>query len=1037
MENTEIENRKDGEAQELVNALNLADNVVYKRWLSRLNEMEIAECPKKLSESNLEELANFYKVERFVYEKDENIRDKLVSVFHAVSSCNGSVVILINNTKEKVEYYFGTRIHFADSLEALAASAKIMQKSMTGNFPGTEMPPVSGGSEMNKLSAVFQNRKHEGQSKQICTVTGVAGLRSKEENREKLFVQGLEKFVDSMRGEVCSLLLIADPVSFEQIQIIKRGYETLYSQLAPFAGSEMNYGENENTSVSKNTTKGLTESINRSVTDTLTYTEGSSDTVGVGVYGGVHVGPVGGGVSVNYSHGWTKSESEGKSNTSGTGEAVSLQIAEGESLGKGLSRSIQFKFENKAIKGLLEKIDLQLKRIDASLDTGMWNCSAYCLADTKETCKIMAASYQALLRGENSSVETGLITEWTEAKVKRLLPYLEKMHHPVLLMGENKITPSSLVSGQELVIHAGLPQSSVSGLPVLELAAFGREISKYKDGEKESIGGIELGKVYHMGKKEELDVKLDKNSLPLHTFITGSTGSGKSNTIYQMLAEIQHTGAHFLVIEPAKGEYKNIFGGRDDVKVYGTNKAFSPLLKINPFEFQRPIHVLEHIDRLIEIFNVCWPMYAAMPAVLKAAVEMAYENSGWDLAESENRFGNGFFPSFAGVCAAVQTVINASEYSDENKGNYKGALITRLKSLCNGINGQIFTNDAVKETELFDKNVIVDLSRIGSIETKALIMGILVMKLQEYRMCQNKEPNSALRHVTVLEEAHNLLKRTSTEQNMEGANILGKSVEMLANAIAEMRSYGEGFIIADQSPGLLDMSVIRNTNTKIILRLPDEGDRVLVGKSAALNDDQIVELAKLPVGAAVVYQNDWLEPVLCKVNEFTGKNAYVYTEKAGTDNRNCDNELKYKLIHFFFSNLIKEPKEPVECVDQLKERVKSSRLDACLKVKILDYFNKYAGVPPDGLEPIYDIIAGLFKCDTSKLTLPVSGVDITGVWAKSLSMNIDPEIHELPGNVQKDIMRCVILELAANNTAFKDLPDRFTKYVGQGTRNGI
>ena len=54
-----------------------------------------------------------------------------------------------------------------------------------------------------------------------------------------------------------------------------------------------------------------------------------------------------------------------------------------------------------------------------------------------------------------------------------------------------------------------------------------------------------------------------------------------------------------------------------------------------------------------------------------------------------------------------------------------------------------------------------------------------------------------------------------------------------------MRTYGEGFIIADQAPGLLDMAVIRNTNTKIIMRLPDESDRQLVGKAAGLNDDQI------------------------------------------------------------------------------------------------------------------------------------------------------------------------------------------------------
>ena len=171
------------------------------------------------------------------------------------------------------------------------------------------------------------------------------------------------------------------------------------------------------------------------------------------------------------------------------------------------------------------------------------------------------------------------------------------------------------------------------------------------------------------------------------------------------------------------------------------------------------------------------------------------------------------------------------------------------------------------DEELFERNVIVDLSRVGSMETKSLLMGILVMKLEEHRMCSDVI-NGALRHVTVLEEAHNLLRRTSEEQAQEGANLQGKSVEMLANAIAEMRTYGEGFIIADQAPGLLDPSVIRNTNTKIVLRLPDEEDRRLVGKSAALKEEQVNELARLPLGVAVVYQNNWQEAVLCEMDAY-------------------------------------------------------------------------------------------------------------------------------------------------------------------------
>ena len=191
-----------------------------------------------------------------------------------------------------------------------------------------------------------------------------------------------------------------------------------------------------------------------------------------------------------------------------------------------------------------------------------------------------------------------------------------------------------------------------------------------------------------------------------------------------------------------------------------------------------------------------------------------------------------------------------------------------MKSLTNGINGMLFSNQEVSNANLFDSETIVDLSRVGSIETKSLIMGILVLKLQEYRMSNHYETDSDLRHVTVLEEAHNLLKKTSNEQSQETANLQGKSVEMLTNAIAEMRTYGEGFIIADQAPDLLDTAVIRNTNTKIVLRLPEGTDREITGMAMALNEKQVQELSKLPTGIAAVYQNDWQEALLCDLPEY-------------------------------------------------------------------------------------------------------------------------------------------------------------------------
>ena len=69
------------------------------------------------------------------------------------------------------------------------------------------------------------------------------------------------------------------------------------------------------------------------------------------------------------------------------------------------------------------------------------------------------------------------------------------------------------------------------------------------------------------------------------------------------------------------------------------------------------------------------------------------------------------------------------------------------------------------------------------------------------------------------------------------------------------------------------------------MRLPDLGDRELVGRAAGLNDQQIDELAKLECGVAAIYQNDWIEPVLGKVFEFkmAQKKALEYSNLKITD----------------------------------------------------------------------------------------------------------------------------------------------------------
>lgn len=948
---------------DLTDQLTLADHLVYKKYLTELQNYGMVELSQKMLEvQDPAQCIRMFQLKKLTLKKGEDMFQKLSTVYYSsmAQGCSLAVMIDVPEGNAGANIYLGVRedpLKQSMKSRKLEISSKALQKVLLSNFPGSDIKGISQKDEKELLDEAFGEAQEA-----VASVSCVAALRDKSKTEDKAFVQGIERFMDAMEGEKYTALFLAEPVSNETQAAIRSGYENLYSTLSPFRKSTWSYTENQSTAVMESLCSGTSHTISDTVSTTTTdgtnqsssVTDGTQKTKGVsgGINGGVGssfgtsvtkispvvggiagilglgglaasalipgagavIGPllgtagraiggmtpartafnsiarnIGGSLGVNASRGTSHSTTEqtGTSHSTsdgtshGTSDTTSQQESHGTTDTRGTGRTQQVELCNKSVEELLERIENQLKRVKESEDYGCYNCAAYFLSSTQSTALLAANTYRALMVGEGSSVESGAVNVWknNEAEVAQLREYLKRFMQPVFArpLWENApdsllYTPATLVSGRELPMHLGLPTRSVHGLPIIEHAEFGRNVPDEAMPDEDKMN---LGKIYHMGKEEAAELLLNRQAMASHTFITGSTGTGKSNAVYHLLDEITKNGqTTFLVVEPAKGEYKNVFGNCTDVQVFGTNPRETPLLRMNPFAFPENIHILEHIDRLVEIFNACWPMYAAMPAVLKDAIERSYQKVGWDLRNSESE--KGVFPTFFDLLDILPGVIEESHYSKDTQSDYVGALCTRVKSLTNGIYGSVLcAEDALTDEALFDRNVIVDLSRVGSMETKSLLMGILVMKLQEYRMCSSGM-NSRLRHVTVLEEAHNLLRKTSAEQSQEGANLQGKSVEMLANAIAEMRTYGEGFIIADQAPGLLDMSVIRNTNTKIILRLPDEEDRKLVGKSAALKEAQIDELSKLPLGVAAVYQNEWPEAVLCKIEAYPMPENAVY-----------------------------------------------------------------------------------------------------------------------------------------------------------------
>ena len=970
------------------NALNLVDDVVLKSYLKRLDSMDIASMPEA---EGVDSSIVLFKINRMVYEEDEFATDKFISAISSMSFADCSVFLVIDGYRDKTDFYLGVKNN--DPKRTTASVADTFKSSLVGQFPGIDIDDCSIVEKGKKSSLQEQVLRRISNASSLSSYVGIPAFKDEDGKYDnKNYVQGTEKLAQAMQGKRYTAIILASNLTTDVVTEIRNGYETIYSQLSPMSTQQLAYSTNESLANAINRSKGVTQGKTKTQTIGESHTNGTSNShsksdsetkkskiaVGSSVLGGV-LAAVGTGLTITgagaaiglplMAAGGAMSAvgAAGKSKTSGTTDTYgtsqsdtenrSMSDAEShsetftDSLGKtatiGSSKNYTLTIHNKHIEELMKRIDQELERISMSESTGLWSVASYFFSYDNDFASAESAAtiFKSIMQGEESGVETSAINSWIDnsQKMKMLTNSVCHLSHPVFrnnltVNGENiKVENSSLLSSKELAMLLSLPHKSVPGFPVVEHVSLAKEV--IRNNESLMKREVSLGCIFDLGKAyTENRVKLDVKSLTQHVFVTGSTGCGKSETIYKLINETKQVGTKFLVIEPAKGEYKNVFG---DVNVFGTNPLIMPLLRINPFSFPTGVHVLEHIDRLTEIFNVCWPMYSAMPAVLKKAMLDAYESCGWDLRLSVNRLSQGedVYPSFLDLFLSLEKVITESAYSEEVKSNYSGALLTRVESLTNGLNGEIFSVNELSNMVLFDENCIIDLSRVGSQETKSLIMGILIMRLSEYRMTGANTPNSALKHLTVLEEAHNILKRVSTEQSQEGSNMAGKSVEMITNAIAEMRTYGEGFVIVDQSPTSVDKAAIKNTNTKIVMRLPDEDDRKVSGKAAGMNDKQIDEIAKLPTGVAVVYQNDWVSPVLCKIDRMENSRVIFNEQKDSILELNSENDINY-IIEFLLAGQTENTQKAFDII-QIEKSVRAFNMPSKVRMALLDTIEEY------------------------------------------------------------------------------------------------
>lgn len=806
-----------------------------------------------------------------------------------------SLIFLISSDGLRNRIYIGINARVPDAQPKIFAEH--LGQFLCSNWPGTRVRPVSDYKQVVDHVHLPLSRYRYGRA-----FTGIPSAKLGERPDE--YPQSLDRFMRGLRGKPYVYMVIANPMAEREVSNIISACHTLAGQVHAFTKS----------TISRSTSSGTSDSVSRSESDSTSTTtsRSTSDTKGTtaskGALGaalekgsiaakGLKVAGLAGvsGLLVAAggpfllsgmlgmfgqllpSSGVSDSTGTSTSDSDSTSKSTSLSTGEGTSTGESLSFGQEYLNKHaEACNKLLEKT---AARFETARALGCWNVGVYMITDQSEAAAQGQAQFKALVSGEESTSEPvrahDLEAMW-DGQIQVSLdsfrhPDLrlfapegdERLRHPLGEAFENLTTP---LNTGELSLLANLPLREMPGMPMQLAATFSLNPPIVSN----PSAALKIGRLLEGGEEiANLDYEVDLDTLTRHVFITGITGSGKSNTCRRLLASLMEAGRNFLVIEPAKDEYVQLalaynqsgtFNRKIAVFVPGrTQWGNQPLdeLRLNPFDIIRlkgaTVQVMPHLDRLKSIFNASFPMYEILPVILEEALVDLYASQGW--LEDKLPPENVQCPTLGQLHARITALVRAKGYEQRITDNITAAMRTRIGSLMRGWKGHLFDQPtSTPWADLFDRPVVINLQQMGDDADKCMTMGLLMNSLYEYRQAQHESEgspeSSQLRHLAIIEEAHRILR--AAHFSADNANPQAKMGEMFADILAEIRAYGQGLAIIDQVPSKLVPDALKNTNLKIVHRLVAADDTRSMAGAMALTEEQAGVIARLKVGQAIV-----------------------------------------------------------------------------------------------------------------------------------------------------------------------------------------
>jgi hypothetical protein len=423
-----------------------------------------------------------------------------------------------------------------------------------------------------------------------------------------------------------------------------------------------------------------------------------------------------------------------------------------------------------------------------------------------------------------------------------------------------------VVGADAVATLARPPTVELPGIMVTELPRF--------DLTPERAAELPIGSVLDASGEPALPFGLNADSVNRHVLVTGATGAGKSETVRSLLTQLTGARIPWLVIEPAKAEYARIAGrlrpadvlvvrpGQTDVVPGSLNPLEPSAVGVGGRSVRFPLQT--HLDMVRALFTASFDAQEPFPQLLSAALTRCYERAGWNLALGEplDGFGQPRWPTLSDLQEQALHAVDEVGYAAEIRQNMRGFVRVRIDSLRAGTPGRFFEGGHPLDlVALLERNVIFEIEDLGDDRDKAFFIGCVLLRVFEVLRLreQHSSGRRGLAHVTVVEEAHRLLRA-------DVGGPAADAVTMFANLLAEIRAYGEGIVVAEQIPAKLVPDVVKNSAVKLMHRLPARDDRDFVGATMNLADDQSAHVVALRPGVAVAHTDGMDHPVLVAVD---------------------------------------------------------------------------------------------------------------------------------------------------------------------------